>query len=117
MNTQEKSNHEEARRYFLSRIESVREALTDTDKQEELLNDCLAVDATIALNIQLSTGGGADGFEIVCEATTGEPMHGNHYYTNWGYRRECPLSKDELADVCSAYAIEDGRQFLNRNCQ
>jgi hypothetical protein len=108
------TNDTEARRYFDLRMQEIREALSDAEKQEELSNDCLAIEATITLTIELSTGGGADGFEIVCDAATGEPVQGRHYYTNWGYCRECPLSADELADVCAAYAIEDGRQFLNR---
>jgi hypothetical protein len=107
-------NDTEARRYFDFRLQAVRDALSDAEKQDELANDCLAIAATITLTIQLSTGGGADGFEIICDATTGEPVHGQHYYTIWGYSRECPLTTDELADVCAAYAIEDGRQFLKR---
>lgn len=111
------TNDTEASRYFKLRMEEIREALNDTGKQEALGNDCLAIGATVTLTIESSTGGGGGGFEIVCDATTGEPICGQHYYTNWNYRRACPLSKDELADVCAAYAIEDGRQFLNRNCQ
>jgi hypothetical protein len=108
------TNDTEARRYFELRMHDIREAMDDTDKQEALWNDCLAIDATITLNVQLSTGGPGDGFEITCDASTGEPLHGNHYFRQWGYSRECPLSADELSDVCAAYAIEDGRDFLNR---
>jgi hypothetical protein len=108
------TNDTEARHYFDLRLQAIRDALNDSDKQEELSNDCLAIDAAITLTIHLSTGGGADGFEIECDAVTGEPVQGKHYYTNWGYCRECPLTTDELADVCAAYAIEDGRNFFNR---
>jgi hypothetical protein len=109
------TNDTEAKRYFDLRLQEIREAMNDADKQEALWNDCLTIDATITLNVQLSTGGPGDGYEITCDASTGEPLHGSHYYTQWGYRRECPLSEDELSDVCAAYAIEDGRHFLNRN--
>lgn len=106
------ANNAEAKRYFELRMKDIRAAMNDSDKQDALLNDCLAIDATIALNIQLSTGGPGDGFEIICDAATGQPLRGYHYFVQWGYRRECSLSTDELAEVCSAYAIEDGRQFL-----
>lgn len=109
------TNDSEARHYFQMRMQDIREAMNDTDKQEDLWNDCLAIDANITVNVQLSTGGPGDGFEIICAASTGEPLHGNHYFINWGFRRECSLSADELSDVCSAYGIEDGRHFLNRN--
>jgi len=109
------TNDTEAKRYFQMRMQDIREAMKDERKQEDLWNDCLAIDATIAINVQLSTGGPGDGFEIICAASTGEPLYGNHYFLNWGFRREISLSADELADVCSAYAIEDGRQYLNRN--
>jgi hypothetical protein len=105
-------NDNEAKRYFDLRMKNIRAALNDPDNQDALSNDCLAIGATIALNIQLSTGGPGDGFEIVCDAASGQPLNGYHYFVQWGYRRERLLSADELAEVCSAYAIEDGRQFL-----
>ena len=109
------NNDSEAKRYFHMRMQDIRDAMDDSEKQEDLWNNCLTIDATITLNVQLSTGGPGDGFEIICAASTGEPLYGNHYFLNWGFRREISLSADELADVCAAYAIEDGRQYLNRN--
>jgi hypothetical protein len=94
------------------RLDNVSEALTDPDKQETLIQECLCVEARLAVNLQLSTGGPGDGFEIICEATTGQPLSGRHYFTTWGFRREIPLSPDELADVCAAYTLEDARLFL-----
>ena len=105
-------NHAEARRCFELRLQSIREALVDSAKMDDLLNDCLAVEAKITINIQLSTGGPGDGFGITCDASTREPLHGCHYFMQWGYRKEVPLSPDELADVCAAYGLEDARLYL-----
>ena len=82
------SNDTEAKRYFQMRMQDIREAMKDERKQEDLWNDCLAIYATIAINVQLSTGGPGDGFEIICAASTGEPLYGNNYFLNWGFRRE-----------------------------
>ncbi|HEV2692922.1 MAG TPA: hypothetical protein VG347_08520 [Verrucomicrobiae bacterium] len=106
------NNDTEARRYFEMRMQDISEAKNCPDKLDDLWNDCLAIDATIKLNVQLSTGGPGDGFEIICDACSGEPLYGNHYFVQWGYCRECVLSEDELSGVCAAYAIEDGRNFL-----
>lgn len=111
------TNDKDAQCYFDLRMENIRAALANTDKQEELFNDVLAIDPRIALNIQLSTGGPGDGFTIICDAVTGRPLSGSHYFVDWGYRREQPLSADELDAVCAAYAVEDARLFLNRMCQ
>ena len=51
------TNDAEARRYFDVRMQDSREATTNADMQEELWNGCLAIDATITLNVQLGTGG------------------------------------------------------------
>ena len=112
MTDDEKSNRDEARRYFHLRLEDVREALADSDKQDSLMQECLCVEARIAVNIQLSTGGPGDGFEIICDGSTGEPLHGSHYFVSWGFRKEVSLSSQELSDVCNLYAIDDARHFL-----
>jgi hypothetical protein len=114
MNSDEQNNRAEACRYFESRLESVREALADSEKHDALMEGCLSVEARLSIDIQLSTGGPGDGFEIVCDAATGEPLHGCHYFVNWGFRKEVPLSPDELRDVCAAYAVDDARLFLDR---
>ena len=108
------SDDAEARRCFGSRLQTLREALTDSDKLDALHEDCLAMEASITVNITLSTGGPGDGFEITCDAATGQPVRGCHYFTNWGFRREENLSNDELADVCAAYGLDDARLFLKR---
>ena len=54
------TNDIEAKRYFDLRMQEIDEAMNDADKQETLWADCLAIDATITLNIQLSTGGHAN---------------------------------------------------------
>jgi len=112
MNNHDDANPAEARRCFDSRLENVRAALADAERQNVLMQDCLSIEARIAIDIQLSTGGPGDGFKIICDATTGQPLHGCHYFVNWGFRKEVPLLPDELADVCAAYALEDGRTFL-----
>jgi hypothetical protein len=114
MNQDEPNHHAEARRYLRLRLDNVREALTDADQDERLMQECLCAEARITVNLQLSAGGPGDGFEISCDAATGQPLRGCHYFTSWGFHKEVPLSPEELADVCAAYALEDARPLLDR---
>ncbi len=107
-------HHTEARLCFESRLENLREALICPGKLDALREDCLAVEARLAIDIALSTGGPGDGFEITCDAANGQPLHGCHYFVHWGFRREEHLSDSELADVCAAYGLDDARLFLKR---
>ena len=108
-----KHNDAEARTAFRERMADVRAALADADKRNALMEDRLAIKTRIAVDIQLSTGGPGDGFEILCDAATGRPLRGRHYYTQWGYRKEVWLSPEELSSVCAAYGLDDARLLLD----
>ena len=112
--TGNKHNDNEAKRRFASRIQDIHEALADANQRDALLNDCLAIDAKIVLRVALSTGGPEDGFQITCAAATGQPLQGCYFFANWSFRREWPLSAEELDAVCAAYAIGDARLYLTR---
>jgi hypothetical protein len=98
----DENNEMRAKRGFVSQILEIREALTDTDKRDDLLND---FDAKITLRVELSIGRTSDSFQIACDAATGQPVHGCYYFVNWSFRREWSLSADELSVVCAAYAM------------
>lgn len=113
-------NLKEAERYYRLRMQDITDALGVSDdeqreaKEQELAEGVLSLSATIVIKIELSTGGGADGFEIECDPNTGGPLRGRHYYAHWLFYEERPLDENELEKVCQAYGIFDAREFIPR---
>lgn len=81
---------------YHSRIEEIRE-------QEEI--DPLCFMEQIELDIQLSTGGPADGFKIYLDKTTREVQSACYYYSDWGWYEETWLRPAELDMVVEYFGI------------
>lgn len=80
------------------------------DKHEEYWEP-LAITREILVEIQLSTGGDADGFKLVFDENY-TVIKGVYYWADWGVYEEVPLSDEELDAVDSLYYVGEwlGRQ-------
>ena len=78
------------------RIEEIRE-------QEDI--DPLCINEVIELNIELSTGGPADGFKFYLDKQSREPLRGCYYYSDWGWYEEEWLTAKELELVTNYFCI------------
>lgn len=81
---------------YHSRINEIRE-------QEEI--DPLYIGEKIEVEIELSTGGPADGFKIYLDRKTREPQRGCYYYSDWGWYEEEWLTAQELDLVVKYFCI------------
>lgn len=68
-------------------------------------NDPLCIDEFIEIDIELSTGGPADGFKIYLDAKTRGPLRGCYYYSDWGWYEEEWLRPPELDLVVEHFGI------------
>ena len=66
----------------------------------------LAFSKEIVIDIQLSTGGDADGYKLSFNKS-GELMNGVYYWADWGVYEEVRLNKNELELVDNLYSVTD----------
>ena len=72
-------------------------------QNEEIQPLCL--NEQIELEIELSTGGPADGFKIYLDKNTRTPLTGRYYYADWGWQEERWLTNNELDLIISYFGI------------
>ena len=66
----------------------------------------LSMTREILVEIQLSTGGDADGFKLVFDENY-NVMKGVYYWADWGVYEEVSLSDEELEAVDNLYYVGD----------
>lgn len=76
-----------------------------TDEHEEY-REALALSREIVIDIQLSTGGDADGFKLTFNEHK-ELQSGVYYWADWGVYEEIILLDDEIELVDSLYMVSD----------
>lgn len=79
---------------------SYHEVIEEIQEQEEI--ESLAICERIEVDIELSTGGPADGFKLYLDKETREPLSGCYYYSDWGWYEEEWLRPAEL-DMVAGY--------------
>ncbi|MEP7167422.1 MAG: hypothetical protein ABI758_05585 [Candidatus Woesebacteria bacterium] len=95
-------------------IKNIQTILTDSKVQngeisfDEHEDYCepLSISREILVEIQLSTGGDADGFKLIFDEYY-TVMKGVYYWADWGVYEEVQLSDEELETVESLYNISD----------
>lgn len=65
------------------RLSEIKEALEDENKREEFYERVLAIAKKIIFDIQLSTGGPADGFMVIVDPETMEIEEIEYYFRDW----------------------------------
>ncbi len=75
------------------------------DEHEEYIEP-LAITREVLVEIQLSTGGDADGYKLIFDEYY-SVIKGVYYWADWGVYEEVQLSDEELDLVDSFYAIGD----------
>ena len=88
-------------------IERAENAPDDENLREQLLEGALGVSVQHTIKIELSTGGPGDGFMLDYDSGW-DLVGGSHYYVDWGFRRETPLTVEEAQRVADMYGIEPG---------
>lgn len=81
---------------YHSRIEEIRESSNV---------DCLCISEQIEIDIELSTGGPADGFKLYLDRHTRQPLSGFYYYADWGWYEEESLRPYELDMVAASFGF------------
>ncbi len=81
---------------YHSRIEGIQES-NDVD--------CFCISEQIEIDIELSTGGPADGFKLYLDKQTRQPLSGCYYYADWGWYEEESLRPDELDMVAASFGF------------
>jgi len=116
--TQGKYTKEDLREYALYRkndeIEDIKKLFQDQsvqsgEKSPEEHNEYrepLAFSKETVIDIQLSTGGDADGFKLSFNEHN-ELMDGVYYWADWGVYEEVRLNNEELELVDSLYSVTD----------
>lgn len=79
--------------------------LIDAIRERTAENDPLCITESIEVEIELSTGGPADGFKLYLDAKTREPLRGCYYYSDWGWYEEEWLKSPELDLVFDYFGI------------
>lgn len=89
---------------MLAAVEAYEVGETDEDESlmEELRESVLSFDVRRSVRILLSTGGPADGFDVIIDED-GELVSGEYWFQDWfdGARRQ--LESDELALIDQVY--------------
>ena len=75
-------------------------------EEHEEYRDPLAISKETVIEIQLSTGGDADGFKLTFDEYK-ELVSGVYYWADWGVYEEVKLSNDELDLIDNLYMISD----------
>lgn len=116
--TQGKHTKEDLKEYALYRkndeIEDIKKLFQDQsvvngEKSVEEHNEYrepLAFSKEAVIDIQLSTGGDADGFKLSFNEQN-ELMDGVYYWADWGVYEEVRLSNEELELVDTLYSVTD----------
>lgn len=73
------------------------------DDHEEY-REPLALSKQVVMDIQLSTGGDADGYKLTFDENN-EPISGVYYWADWGVYQEVRLDEEELELVESLYTV------------
>ncbi len=113
-----KCEKQDLRKYAYSRkeqeIEDIKCILEDKrvingiieQSEHDEYREPLAFDRKILIDIQLSTGGDADGFKLTFDDTN-NLVSGVYYWADWGVYEEIRLSDEELELVDNLYSISD----------
>ena len=88
----------------LARIKYL-EALDEEEKEKtEVKREPLAITEKRTIEIELSTGGDADGF-ILEYSKEGELLGGRYYWSDWGTYEEVELTRGEAEEVANHYGV------------
>lgn len=113
-----KYTKEDLRQYALHRKNGEISDIQDLLKDKQIIDgiilpyehqdyrEPLAFSKEIVIDIQLSTGGDADGFKLSFDETC-ELISGVYYWADWGVYEEIKLSYEELDIVDSLYSVSD----------
>lgn len=116
--THGKYTEEDLRQYAVYRkdgeLESIKDLLEDSKVIEGLISpnehedyrEPLAFDKETIIDIQLSTGGDADGFKLVFDDSK-QLIKGFYYWADWGVYEEVKLTNSELEWVDSLYMVSE----------
>lgn len=111
-----KYTDQDLREYALYRkngeIEGIKDLLSDIRVSDGVISpdehdeyrEPLAFSKEIVIDIQLSTGGDADGFKLSFNETY-ELISGVYYWADWGVYEEIKLSYEELDSVDALYSV------------
>jgi hypothetical protein len=77
----------------------------DIQEMEEW-REPLAIDIWKTFKVQLSWGGGADGFLVDID-DNGEVIGGRYYWADWGVYEEVELTEEEAELVAKVYSLKD----------
>lgn len=78
-----KTCRERLSKVLQERLDEIREAIKDEDKRDVYYESILAVAKRIVYDIQLSTGGPADGFKIIVDPESMEIEAIEYYFADW----------------------------------
>ena len=101
---EKRTSEAEAARMAESRLKDVEQAENSDEAMQELLDGALGVSKFHTIKIELSTGGPGDGFMLDFDQH-GDLIGGSHYYVDWGFRKETPLSIEDASRVAEAYGV------------
>ncbi len=95
-------------------LESIKDLLEDNQITEGLISpsehedyrEPLAFSKEITIDIQLSTGGDADGFKLVFDESK-QLIKGYYYWADWGVYEEVKLTDVDLDWVDSLYMVSE----------
>ena len=65
----------------------------------------LAITESIEVDIELSTGGPADGFKVYLEKQTRQAISACYYFSDWGWYKERWLRDDEIDLIVDFFGI------------
>ncbi len=95
------STHDENISTMLSnyhrRIDDIREMAEEADP--------LCITESTEIEIELSTGGPADGYKVYLDSKTRKPLRGCYYYSDWGWYEEEWLKPAEIDLVVDYFRI------------
>jgi len=92
--------------------EAEKEIQKGRDLEDLEIRQPLAISKNYRITIELSWGGGADGF--ILEYDRNKELEGGVYYwADWGFYQELPLTLEEAERVESVYLGGDGSAWLD----
>ncbi|MHA1329603.1 MAG: hypothetical protein ACTSR2_00865 [Candidatus Hodarchaeales archaeon] len=115
MQTKEDSK-EKAIKKLREELKGLKKAEEEIQKGRDLedleIRQPLSIEKNYRITIQLSWGGGADGFILEYNKDK-ELIGGFYYWADWGFYQELPLTLEEAERVESVYLGGDGSAWLD----
>ncbi len=95
---------------LLKKTETEEDETENENIQNEIENFALCLNVLTEVEIQLSTGGDADGFKIWFNSSK-EAVRGVFYWADWGQYAEQPLTEEELNKIIDFFNLTDSLEI------